>query len=90
MNDEKTFVDKLIEDGNVSRSFIQHNYDMAHQSAITISYLLSKIKELEDSVSSEIIELLATELHEAVERENKYQQQLYKIDYENRMKGLFE
>ena len=82
---KKTFTDRLFESGNLPRYFVQLRYDMWHQSAITISHLLSKIKEIEDSVGAEIIELLTNELHEAVEKENKYQQQLYEIDYQERM-----
>lgn len=82
---KKTFADMLQERGDLPRYFVQHSYDMWHQSAITISHLLSKIKEIEDPVGSEIIELLTNELHEAVEKENKFQQQLYEIDYQERM-----
>lgn len=87
---KKTFTDRLFESGNLPRYFVQHSYDMWHQSAITISHLLSKIKEIEDPVGSEIIELLTNELHVAVEKENKFQQQLYEIDHNERMNKIEE
>ena len=73
----KTFTDLLLENNNVSRYYLQRQYDTLHQSAITISYLLSKIKEIEDPTYSEIIELMSEELHKAVEKENKIQQRMY-------------
>lgn len=85
MNDmHKTFKDLLLENNNVSRYYLQHQYDMWHQSAITISYLLSKIKNIEDPVYSEIIELMTEELHKAVEKENKIQQRMYIEDEDKR------
>ena len=80
----KTFTDLLVENNNVSRYYLQRQYDSWHQSAITISYLLSKIKAIEAPVSSEIIELMSEELHKAVEKENKIQQRMYIEDEDKR------